>query len=60
MAKLIIEPKKTKEGIDFVVTYHDVKNDNQFMITTTSNLDEAIERLKTTLVAEVETMQQKK
>jgi hypothetical protein len=60
MAKLIIEPKRTKEGIEFVVTYHDVKNDNQFMITTTANLDEAIERLRATLVAEAEAMQQKK
>jgi hypothetical protein len=60
MAKLIIEPKKTKDGIDFIVTYHDVKSDNQFTITTTSDLDGAIERVKSMLVAEVETMQQKK
>jgi hypothetical protein len=60
MAKLIIEPKKSKEGIEFVVTYHDVKSDNQFMITTTANIDEAMERLRATLIAEAEAMAQKK
>ena len=29
MVKLIIEPKKAKDGqIDYIVTYHDVKTDN--------------------------------
>lgn len=55
MAKLIIEPKKGKDGqIDYVVTYHDVKSDNQFMVTTTNNLDEAIQRLKDTLESDVQ------
>lgn len=54
MVKLIIEPKKAKDGqIDYVVTYHDVKTDNQFTVTTTSNLDEAVQRLKETLENEV-------
>jgi hypothetical protein len=28
MAKLIIEPKKGNEGIEYVVSYHDPKSDN--------------------------------
>jgi hypothetical protein len=61
MAKLIIEPKKAKEGqIDYIVSYHDPKSDNQFMVTTTSNLDEAMQRLRETLENEVQVMQQKK
>ncbi|MEN6444145.1 MAG: hypothetical protein WC391_02970 [Methanoregula sp.] len=60
MAKLIIEPKKGKDGqIDYVVTYHDVKSDNQFMVTTTDNLDEAIQRLKDTLESDVQEMHKK-
>ncbi|MDD4483572.1 MAG: hypothetical protein PHD55_04290, partial [Methanoregula sp.] len=54
MVKLIIEPKKGKDGqIDYVVTYHDVKTDNQFTVTTTSDLNEAVQRLKETLESEV-------
>jgi len=61
MAKLIIEPKKAKEGqIDYIVTYHDPKSDNQFMVTTTPNLEEAMQRLRETLENEVQVMQQKK
>ena len=61
MAKLIIEPKKGKEGqIDYIVTYHDPKSDNQFMVTTTNNLEEAVQRLKETLENEVKAMQEKK
>ena len=61
MAKLIIEPKKTKEGqVEYIVNYHDPKSDNSFMITTTSDLNEAIERLKSTLESEVQTLLQKK
>jgi hypothetical protein len=59
MAKLIIEPKKTKDGqIEYVVNYHDPKSDNSFTITTTSDLNEAVDRLKSTLESEVETMKQ--
>ena len=48
MVKLIIEPKKAKDGprIDYIVTYHDVKTDNQFTVTTTNDLNEAVQRLK--------------
>jgi hypothetical protein len=61
MAKLIIEPKKTKEGqIEYIVNYHDPKSDNSFMITTTGDLNEAIERLKSTLESEVQALLQKK
>jgi len=61
MAKLIIEPKKGKEGqIDYIVTYHDPKSDNQFMVTTTSDIEEALRRLKETLENEVLEMQQQK
>ena len=59
MAKLIIEPKKAKDGqIEYVVNYHDPKSDNSFTITTTSDLNEAVDRLKSTLESEVETMKQ--
>lgn len=61
MAKLIIEPKKGKDGqIEYVVNYHDPKSDNSFMITTTDDLNEAVDKLKSTLQSEVESMQQKK
>jgi hypothetical protein len=59
MAKLIIEPKKTKDGqIEYIVNYHDPKSDNSFTITTTGDLNEAVERLKSTLQSEVEMMKQ--
>ena len=61
MAQLIIEPKKAKDGqIEFSVNYHDKKSDNSFTITTTNDLDEAVEKLKATLEGEVASMQQKK
>ncbi|MDD1661332.1 MAG: hypothetical protein LUQ49_02580 [Methanomicrobiales archaeon] len=61
MAKLIVEPKKGKDGqVEFTVTYQDQKTDNNFTITVTNSLDEAMERLKSTLEAEVQAMQQKK
>jgi hypothetical protein len=61
MVKLIIEPKKSKDGqVEFTVNYQDPKTDNSFTITITNSLDEAIERLKTTLEAEVQAMMQKK
>jgi hypothetical protein len=61
MPKLIIEPKKAKDGqIEYIVNYHDPRSDNSFTITTTNNLDEAVDRLKSTLVSEVASMQQKK
>ena len=61
MAKLIIEPKKANDGqIEYIVNYHDPKSDNSFMITTTNDLNEAIDRLKSTLENEVASMQQKK
>ena len=61
MAKLIIEPKKGKDGqVEYTVDYQDRKTDNNFTITVTNSLDEAMERLKSTLEAEVQAMQQKK
>jgi len=61
MAQLIIEPKKGKDGqIEYTVNYHDKKSDNSFTITTTQNLDEAVDKLKLTLEGEVASMQQKK
>jgi hypothetical protein len=61
MAKLIIEPKKGKDGqIEYIVNYHDPKSDNSFMITTTGDLNEAVDKLKSTLESEVASMQQKK
>ena len=60
MAKLIIELKKGKDGrIDYIVTYHDPKTDNQFTLTITNDLNEALARLKATLESEVETMNKK-
>ncbi|MFA5331031.1 MAG: hypothetical protein WC342_01515 [Methanoregula sp.] len=57
MVKLIIEPKKGKDGqIEFTVTYHDVKTDNQFTVTTTNDLNDAVQRLKETLESEVKTL----
>jgi hypothetical protein len=54
MVKLIIEPKKGKDGqTEYIVTYHDVKTDNQFVVTTTNDLNEAVARLKETLESEV-------
>ena len=47
MVKVIIEPKKAKDGqIDYVVTYHDVKTDNQFTVTITNDLNDAMQRLE--------------
>jgi hypothetical protein len=61
MAKLIIEPKKAKDGqIEYVVNYHDPKSDNSFTITTTSDLNEAVDKLKSTLEGEVAAMLAKK
>lgn len=61
MAQIIIEPKKGKDGqIEFSVNYHDKKSDNSFTITTTNDLNEAVEKLKMTLEGEVASMQQKK
>ncbi|MGA2912387.1 MAG: hypothetical protein ABSE07_02610 [Methanoregula sp.] len=61
MAQLIIEPRKGKDGqIEFSVNYHDKKSDNSFTITTTNDLNEALEKLKMTLEGEVASMQQKK
>jgi hypothetical protein len=61
MAKMIIEPKKGKDGqIEYTVNYVDPKTDNTFTITITNSLDEAMERLRSTLEAEVQAMMQKK
>jgi hypothetical protein len=61
MAQLIIEPKKGKDGqIEYIVNYHDRKSDNSFTITTTSDQNEALEKLKSTLEGEVQAMMQKK
>ena len=61
MAQLIIEPKKGKDGqIEYIVNYHDKKSDNSFMITTTTDLNEAVGKLRATLESEVQAMQQKK
>jgi hypothetical protein len=61
MPKLTIEPKKGKDGqIEYIVNYHDPKSDNSFTITTTNDLNEAVDKLKSTLASEVELMQQKK
>jgi len=61
MAQLIIEPKKGNDGqIEYTVNYHDKKSDNSFTITTTTDLAEAVEKLKSTLEADVQAMQQKK
>ncbi len=61
MPKLIIEPKRTKDGqIEYIVNYHDPRSDNSFTITTTGDLNEAVNKLRSTLESEVELMQQKK
>ena len=61
MVKLIIELKKGKDGlIEYIVIYHDPKTDNQFTLTTTNDLNEAVDRLKSTLENEVASMQEKK
>ena len=61
MAQLIVEPKKSKEGtIDYHVVYPDPKTSNSFTLTITANLPEAMEKVKTTLEAEVQAMLQKK
>jgi len=61
MAKLIIEPKKEKDGkIEYIVNYYDPKSDNSFTITITNDLQEAIERMKEMLEAEVQTIIDKK
>jgi hypothetical protein len=60
VAKFIIEPKKGKDGlIDYIVTYQDPKTDNQFTLTTTNDLNEAVERLRITLESEVQAMNKK-
>jgi hypothetical protein len=59
MAQLIIEPKKGKDGqIEYTVSYHDKKSDNSFTITITHDLNEAVDKLKETLVSDVAAMQQ--
>jgi hypothetical protein len=61
MAQLIVEPKKTKEGtIDYHVVYHDQKSGNSFTLTITGNLQEALDKVKDSLEAEVQFMQPKK
>ena len=61
MAQLIIEPKKGKDGqIEYTVNYHDKKSDNSFTITITNDLNEAIDKMKSTLESEIASMQQKK
>jgi len=61
MAQLIVEPKKNKEGtVDYHVVYHDQKTGNSFTLTITGNLQEALDKVKDTLEAEVQAMQQKK
>jgi hypothetical protein len=57
MAKLIIEPKKTKEGtVEFTLIYKDPKTDNSFTITITTDINELLDHLRSTLEAEVQTM----
>jgi acid phosphatase family membrane protein YuiD len=61
MAKITIEPKRSKDGqVEYVVTYSDVKTDNQFTVTTTGDQAEALNRLKETLENEVREMSAKK
>ena len=44
MAKLIFELKKEKTDVfEYIVTYHDPKTDNQFTLTTTNDLNEAVD-----------------
>jgi|MudIll2142460700_1097286.scaffolds.fasta_scaffold48796_2 hypothetical protein len=60
MAQVIMEPKKTKEGtIDFHVVYHDQKSGNNFTLTITGNLQEALDKARDTLEAEAQFMQKK-
>ena len=60
MAQLIIEPKRGKDGqVEFTVNYHDKKSDNSFTITTTTDLNEAVNKLKETLISDLAAMQQK-
>jgi hypothetical protein len=60
-AKLIIEPKKTKDGtVEFTLIYKDPKTDNSFTITVTSEIDELLDHLKSTLEGEVQAMTQQK
>jgi hypothetical protein len=60
MAQVIMEPKKTKEGtIDFHVVYHDQKSGNNFTLTITGNLQDALDKARDTLEAEVQFMQKK-
>ena len=60
MAQVIMEPKKTKEGtIDYHVVYHDQKSGNNFTLTITGNLQEALDKARDTLEAEVQFMQKK-
>jgi hypothetical protein len=61
MAKLIIEPKKTKDGlVEFTLIYKDLKTDNSFTITVTSEINDLLDHLKATLEAEVQAMTQSK
>ncbi len=61
MAKITIEPKKIKDGqIEYIVTYKDIKTDNQFTVTTTTDLGEALNRLKETLENDVRELDSKK
>ena len=61
MAKITIEPKRSKDGqVEYVVTYSDVKTDNQFTVTTTGDQAEALNRLRETLENEVREMSAKK
>jgi len=61
VAQLIIEPKKGKDGqIEYIVNHHENKSDNSFTIKTTTDLNDAIEKVKTMLESEVQAMQQKK
>ena len=60
MAQVIMEPKKTKEGtIDYHVVYHDQKSGNNFTLTITGNLQEALDKARDTLEAEAQFMQKK-
>jgi hypothetical protein len=57
MVKLIIEPKKSRDGtIEFTLIYKDTKTDNSFTITITNEVAELLDHLKATLEAEVQTM----
>lgn len=57
VAKLIIEPKKTKDGtVEFTLVYKDTKTDNSFTITITNEITELLDHVKATLEAETQTM----